>query len=265
MSVYRSDNLEHFKLAVESILRQSYSSIDLFIWRDGPVPEEIDIYLDTLSEYRNVVVSRAQENQGLASALNEMIDLVVGLGKYAFIARMDSDDISYSERIAKQINFLLERPSVDVIGTACREFGGGFALEAKVLPASHEELLDFSIIRCPFIHPSVMFRASIFERPEVRYPINTELTEDLALWYTLLCSGAKFANMPDVLLDYRLSEATLLRRTGLCKAFSEIKVRYHYMRKLNRVSARNILGIASRLLFHVLPLSLIRLAYKYFR
>ncbi|MGB0945123.1 MAG: glycosyltransferase, partial [Marinomonas sp.] len=265
MSVYRSDDLNYFKLAVESILRQSYSSTDLFIWRDGPVPAAIDAYLETLAGYKNVFITRAQENQGLAAALNSMVDLVISANQYAFIARMDSDDISYQERIAKQVSYFLDNPGVDVIGTACREFGGSFALDAKVLPATHEQLLDFSIVRCPFIHPSVMFRTSVFERPEVRYPTNTELTEDLALWYMLLCSGAKFANMPDILLDYRLSEATLSRRTGLGKAFSEVKMRYHYMRKLNRVSARNILGITSRLLFHVLPLSLIRLAYKYLR
>ncbi|MCF8780322.1 glycosyltransferase [Vibrio sp. IRLE0018] len=265
MSVYRSDNLDHFKLAVESILRQSYSSTDLFIWRDGPVPESIDIYLDTLTGYKNVFITRAQENQGLAAALNAMIELVVSSRQYTFIARMDSDDISYQERIAKQVSFFLGNPSVDVIGTACREFGSSFALEAKVLPAKHDQLLDFSIVRCPFIHPSVMFRSDVFERPEIRYPTNTELTEDLALWYMLLCSGARFANISDVLMDYRLSEATLSRRTGIGKAFSEVKVRYYYMRKLNRVSARNVLGVASRLLFHVMPLPLIRFAYKYLR
>lgn len=265
MSVYRSDNLDHFKLAVESVLRQSYSSTDLFIWRDGPVPEAIDAYLETLAGYKNVFITRAQENQGLAAALNSMIDLVISANQYAFIARMDSDDISYQERIAKQITFFLDNPSIDVVGTACREFGSSFALEAKVLPESHEELLDFSIIRCPFIHPSVMFRAAIFNDVAIRYPTDTELTEDLALWYKLLCSGVRFANMTDVLLDYRLSEATLSRRRGVSKAFSEVKVRFDYMCRLKRVSLKNIIGITSRLVFHIMPQSMIRLAYKYLR
>lgn len=265
MSVYRSDNLDYFKQAVESILAQSYTSTDLYIWRDGPVSASIDVYLDTLTEYKNVFICRAQENCGLACSLNMMIDLVLDLNKYSFIARMDSDDISYPERIKKQVKFFQENLDVDVVGSGCREFGGDFALESKVLPATHEQLLDFSIVRCPFIHPSVMFRSSVFERSEVRYPTNTVLTEDLALWYMLLCSGARFANMPDVLLDYRLSEATLSRRRGWVKAISEVKMRFYYMRKLNRVSIKNLLGIASRLVFHVLPLPVIRIAYKYLR
>lgn len=265
MSVYKSDNLDFFKLAVESILSQSYKAIDLFIWRDGPVPEDINHYLEVINARPNVHITLSNVNQGLARTLNFMIDLVVQSNRYDFIARMDSDDISYPERIKKQVIYLLNESKVDVVGTGCREFGGDFALDKKVLPSSHEKLLDFSIIRCPFIHPTVMFRTSVFKDSEIRYPTDTELTEDLALWYKLLAAGFGFANMNEVLLDYRLNEATLSRRSGLGKALSEVKVRFKYMRTLKRVSIKNIVGITSRFFFHVMPISVVRLAYRYLR
>lgn len=265
MSVYKSDDLSYFKLAVDSILKQSYLETDLYVWQDGPVPQAIESYLDILSEDERVYITRSEKNSGLATALNSLIEIVVSSNNYKFVARMDSDDISYYDRISKQVEFLINNPDIDVVGTGCREFGGSFALEAKILPQTHEELLDFSVVRCPFIHPSVMFRASVFKSSGVRYPVDTELTEDMALWFKLLRSGAKFANLPDILLDYRLNEATLSRRRGLSKALSEVKVRLAYMYSLNRISAKNILGVCSRLFFHMMPLGLIRLAYKHLR
>lgn len=265
MSVYKEDNVVFFKKSVESILNQCYERLDLFIWVDGPVTKDIDSYLFSIQCENRVIIKRAKQNHGLAFSLNSIIDHVQQLGNYTFIARMDSDDISLPERISMQVGFLQDNPDIDVVGTGCREFGGSFALEAKILPACHEELLDFSIVRCPFIHPTVMFRASIFDDDNIRYPTNTELTEDLALWYKLLCNGTRFANVPDVLLNYRLNDSTLNRRKGIGKALSEVKVRFKYMRILKRISVKNILGVLSRLVFHVMPLSMIRLAYKYLR
>lgn len=265
MSVYKSDQLDSFKIAVDSILEQNYIAMDLFIWRDGSVPEVVDSYLDSLMYNNNVFVTKSSKNKGLASALNAMIDQALASKCYSYIARMDSDDISYTNRISKQVSFLRNHEDVDVVGSGCREFGGSFALEEKVLPLSHEQLTDFTIVRCPFIHPSVMFKVELFEKTGIRYPTNTKLTEDLGLWFELLCGGAKFANMPDILMDYRLSEATLSRRQGMDKALSEIKIRQKYMIKLNRVNLKNICGIYSRLFFHLLPMSMIRFAYKHFR
>ncbi len=114
---------------------------------------------------------------------------------------------------------------MDVCGTSCHEFGASFSLDEKHLPKGHDQLVEFSITRCPFIHPTVMFRSSVFEKGH-RYPTNTSLTEDMALWFQLLKSGCVFANLNDVLLDYRLNENTINRRHGIGKAFSEIRIRF---------------------------------------
>lgn len=265
MSVYKSDSLECFKIAVDSILNQDYPALDLFIWQDGPVPDVITHYLDKLCQNDSVIVNKAERNMGLASALNSMIEKILEDDQYVYIARMDSDDISYTTRISKQVDFLTQNLDVDVLGAGCSEFGGSFALEAKILPSEHQQLVDFTIVRCPFIHPTVMFRATVFKNTGLRYPTNTQLTEDLGLWFELLCNGAKFANLPDILLDYRLNEATLARRKGAAKAWSEVKIRIKYMKRLNRFSLRNLAGVFSRLVFHLLPICFIRLAYKYLR
>ncbi|MEL6114361.1 glycosyltransferase [Photobacterium sp. SP02] len=263
MSVYKTDCLEKFKISVNSILSQDYLS-DLYLYRDGPVSEGIDDFLDEISCHENVRLYRSDVNKGLAHALNYIIDKVVENGGYEYIARMDSDDISYVNRISTQVSFLEKNIDVDVCGTSCKEVGASYAVEEKHLPPNHEELLNFSMTRCPFVHPTVMFRAKIFEAG-VRYPVNTTLTEDMALWFCLLKIGYKFSNINEVLLEYYLDENTIYRRKGIKKAWSEVSIRMKNMVQLNKTSLLNVTLILSRFCFHLAPAWMIKLAYKYAR
>ena len=261
MSVYRSDSSIDLSAAIKSMINQSFSATDIFIYRDGTVPLEIDDILDSYAIHPNIYIIRNSVNRGLAAALNSLISEVIDNGRYSFIARMDSDDISHVSRIAKQVDFLSKNQEIDVCGTSCKEFGASYALEEKHLPTAHNELLDFSVTRCPFIHPSVMFRSSVFSCG-IRYPTNTALTEDMALWFELLRKGYRFGNLNEILLDYRLNENTIERRKGLGKAMSEIRIRTINMFLLKQFSFKNILLIYSRLAFHLMPSSVLKLAYK---
>jgi hypothetical protein len=182
MSVYKSDSLDYLKESVKSMLEQTYSNIKFYLYCDGPVPADISDYLLSLElSCKSVVLKSSKKNEGLANALNQLLDVILLDGTFDYIARMDSDDISRPQRLAKQVEFLEGNTSIDVCGTSCREFGASFALEEKHLPESHEELMNFSVTHCPLIHPSVMFRSSVF-LSGIRYPVDTSLTEDMALW-----------------------------------------------------------------------------------
>lgn len=262
MSVYRSDSLDYLKDAINSILTQTFKEFTLFIYRDGSVSTEIDEYLSSIdSKNQNIKLIISDENTGLANALNTLIDIVILDRSFTHIARMDSDDISREKRFEKQICFFENNSEVDVAGTSCREFGSTYALDEKHLPTTHQELLNFSITRCPFIHPSVMFRLSVFEEGN-RYPIHTAFTEDMALWFNLLKNGYRFGNLNEILLDYRLNEDTVERRKGFAKALSEVRIRTENMFALKQFSIKNLTLIFSRIIFHLLPTSVVKFAYK---
>lgn len=265
MSVYRSDSLEYLKDAVNSMLAQTFNELTLFIYRDGALPIEMDEYLSCVtSKCENVMLLISEENTGLANALNKLVDILVLDGSFSYVARMDSDDISRPERIAKQVDYFEKNHDIDVCGTSCHEFGSSFSLDEKHLPETHEELLNFSIARCPFIHPSVMFRATVFTDGN-RYPTDTAFTEDMALWFNLLNKGYRFGNINEVLLDYRFDENTIDRRKGIDKALSEVRIRTLNMFMLKQFSFKNMLLIYSRVVFHLMPSSLVKLAYKRLR
>ncbi|WP_413506112.1 glycosyltransferase [Photobacterium phosphoreum] len=259
MSVYKNDNDIFLSTAIESILSQTINC-DLFIYLDGILTDDLYSVIKYYDVRDNVFIFNSDVNKGLAYGLNVMIEHSIN-HKYEYIARMDSDDISRPERIAKQVNYLKLNPEVDVLGTSCQEFDAPFAIKEKHLPRTHDELLNFSITRCPFIHPSVMFRTSVFEKG-FRYPEDTTLTEDMALWFLLLNNNIRFANMNEILLDYRLHHNTINRRRGIKKAISEIKIRTTNMIMLKRVNAKNIILISARVVFHLMPPFFIKLAYK---
>jgi hypothetical protein len=262
MSLYKNDSPEYAIVAIDSILKQDVDC-DIFIYRDGKVSVDLQAVLDFYSNNVHCRIFESDENKGLAFALNYLIERSLEEG-YEYIARMDSDDISHPQRLKTQMNFMETCSDIHVLGTSCHEFGAYFALDQKHLPVNHKDLLKFSIIRCPFIHPSVMFRRKVFDKG-FRYPMDTTLTEDMALWFYLLQNGFRFANINEVLLDYRLDEQTIYRRKGFNKALSEIKLRSKYMKILKQTSLKNIMLIYSRILFHLMPANVLRMAYKWGR
>jgi hypothetical protein len=262
MSVYKSDNSNYLKLAIESVLNQTVEC-DLLIYQDGDIPSDLSDVLEFYLISGDIKLFVERQNKGLAHAMNFLITKSLQ-NRYDFIARMDSDDIARPSRIEMQVAFFNDNPEIEVLGTSCSEFGASFALSEKHLPKSHSELLKFSVVRCPFIHPSVMFRISVFLKGH-RYPENTTLTEDMALWFQLLNDDIKFSNLNEVLLDYRVDENTINRRKGFHKALSEFTIRFHNMLKLRQLSLKNIVLITSRLVFHLMPNKLLKLAYKKLR
>ncbi len=262
MSVYKMDSSDELECSINSVINQSYSN-DLFLYCDGLLPESLNSVVDMFSSLNNVHIIRNNENKGLCHALNHLLDITTSLD-YDYIARMDSDDISLPDRIEKQVQFMEKNPTIDVLGGACKEFGATFAIDYKRLPLTHEELKEFSVARCPFIHPTVMFRSTVFD-DGFRYPTDTCFTEDMALWYVLLEAGKKFSNLPDILLHYKMNENTVDRRRGLSKSISEIELRIKYMRNQQAVSLKNIISLGARFVFHLLPPSFIKLLYKFAR
>ncbi|ELY3856345.1 glycosyltransferase [Providencia vermicola] len=264
MSVYKNDKLDHITEAINSVYYQEDIIPLILVYVDGEIPQQNFSYLKSLHDKKIINLIYSKINKGLSFALNSLIKKILEYSHIEYIARMDSDDISLPLRLKIQRDYLENHPDIDILGTACEEFGTPYALAEKRLPSEHDDLVTFSITRCPFIHPSVMFRRRIFEEGN-RYPTHTCFTEDMAFWLELLYKNYKFHNLPDVLLRYRLEENTMTRRAGLSKAKSEVALRLGYMFLLNKFSLKNMLLIYSRYCFHLLPPKLMSLAYKYLR
>ena len=231
MSLYKNDTLVFVKLAVESILNQTYNQFDFYIQYDGYIPQEVDEYLTGLQDER-IHIYRREDNKGLAYSLNELLTIVLSKD-YEYIARMDADDISLPERFAKQVAFLDAHPDTECLGTWAIEINSdGSEYYRKQMPETHEECWKQFMIRDCMIHPTVMFRRSYIEKAGV-YSLDTYFGEDTMMWAQGFAAGCKFANVPEYLFRFRLNDDFFNRRRGWKHAKGILTLRWKVNKMLH--------------------------------
>ena len=196
MSIYKKDSVTNVKCAIDSLLLQDYDDFDVFIQVDGYVDCALEALLDEYSMLPNFYIDKCEENQGLAFQLNKIIGKVFCLNHYAFIARMDADDICEPNRFLEQVAFFERNPEVAVLGSDVIEFNNNLnSTFYKKMAQEHEVLSRDLIRRCPFNHPTVMFNLSVISPRDLLYNATLKNTQDYYLWVDLLSKGYSFANL----------------------------------------------------------------------
>lgn len=265
MSVYKNDKLDYVKKAAESVLCQTYKNYDFYIQCDGPVNDGVESYLKGLKDECVRIYAR-RENKGLASSLNELLDIVKKEG-YMYVARMDADDISMLDRFEKQVAYLEAHPTVDMVGGAIKEIDENDNDRGKVtrFPCEPDECRAFFIKRNPVAHPTVMFRRSFFDKAGWSYPIDYVRNEDTRLWHEGYKHGCIIANLPDVLLKFRMTDDMFKqRRNGYKFAKSQLELRKLIAKELGYGPMAYVYAYAMYLLM-LSPSWFLKFAYKFFR
>lgn len=87
------NHARYIKQAVESVLEQSHTNLELIVIDDGSTDESLD-YLRTVRDARYKLI--AQKNAGAYIAINKGLSLAKG----NYLAILNSDDVFHPERIA---------------------------------------------------------------------------------------------------------------------------------------------------------------------
>ncbi|MBB3195173.1 glycosyltransferase [Roseateles terrae] len=136
---------------------------------------------------------------GLAASLN----LGIAQARAPLIARFDSDDVCLPHRLERQVAYLDQHPDVDVLGGGLEIFSADRGVIAvREYPVDAETIERRFQTTTPIAHPTVMMRRAVLERAGA-YDPSFRFAEDLDLWLRLLNLGARFANLPEVLVRYR--------------------------------------------------------------
>ncbi len=151
MSVFNGE--EWLKETINSILDQSENNFEFIIINDGSTDNTYKV-LESYDDDRLVIIH--QKNMGLTKSLNRGLELA--RGKY--IARIDADDQSESDRLQKQLMFLDENPDIVLVGSnALLIDEAGENIGKTNLPLSHYELIaDLEAFKPVFVHSSIFFR-----------------------------------------------------------------------------------------------------------
>jgi glycosyltransferase involved in cell wall biosynthesis len=190
-------NAEDYILnSLNSILQQTHKSLEIWVIDDASTDKTIE-NIQSLSDDRIKLIKKTK-NSGYTDSLN--YGLEVATGKY--IARMDADDISYPERIAKQVAYMESQPDCVVCGSWITLVPGGKLL---TYPVTHEDIVAQLLRVNAMCHPSVMIRKSVIDQHELRYNREYEPAEDYDMWSRMAFLG-KLHNIPEPLLQYRLHD-----------------------------------------------------------
>lgn len=212
MTVYGDENPNHFEIAVNSMLNQTVKPNDFVIVCDGPISDELEniIYQFKCNckDFFNIV--RLEENVGVGKAS------AIGLHycKNELVAKMDSDDISDATRCEKELQMFENDPELAIVGTYILEFlnENHEMTSIRKVPVTHEDICKFSKRRSPFNNSTIMFKKSAIIA--VGNYSDLRRCEDFELFARLIHAGYKTANIPECLLEYRISDDTYNKRNN---------------------------------------------------
>ena len=204
MSVYNGE--KYLAEAVDSILNQTFRDFEFLIINDGSTDATADI-LERYQRSDNRITVYNQENQGLIASLNRGCQLARG----EYVARMDADDVSLPERLAKQVQFMDTHPDIGVVGTWVEYMDeNGRRLGEWHYPTAPGVIGWHLLFWCCLAHPSVVMRRDVFlqlgfYRPQALH------AEDYDLWSRAV-TVTRLANIPEVLLRYRITGEGICQR-----------------------------------------------------
>ena len=115
MPVYR-EKIEHLRMAIESILDQTWRNIQLIIILDDPNNSLLkNVINDYIEKDSRVLLYINEENMGCPYSK----DRGIKLAETEYVAIMDADDIARPFRLEKQIHRIVEK-QLDIVAGCVR-------------------------------------------------------------------------------------------------------------------------------------------------
>ncbi|MBQ8791462.1 MAG: glycosyltransferase [Ruminiclostridium sp.] len=261
MSVYKGENTDYFRASMDSLCAQTYPADQIVLVCDGPLSNEldsvIDSYRDKLSGVLDVI--KLPENKGTAYCANEGLKAC----RNEYIMKMDSDDVCNEKRAEKQMSYLTEKPYIDILGSYIEEFksADNTAIGVRQTPTTHEEIMKFAKRRAPFNNQTLVYKKEYAEKIG-GYSSDLIRCEDYDFMVRMLMAGAKSANIPEVLVRYRVDKNNLKRRRNWKNTKSFFAVR----KKIYKMGFSGfwdyVLPCAGQLMLFITPSCITGLIYK---
>lgn len=208
MAVYNCEDT--IKEAIDSIIFQTFKNWELIVCDDGSNDNTLKILNEYAKVNTNIKVLFNKSNKKLPYSLNKCLKYANG----EYIARMDGDDLSASDRLEKQYNYLISHPEIDVVGTGMKVFDeNGFygVREPMLIPES--SILGKGV---PFYHATIMMKKDVYDKLN-GYSLSKRAIrcEDVDLWFRFFSNGFVGENINEYLYYVREDKNALKRRNFL--------------------------------------------------
>jgi glycosyltransferase involved in cell wall biosynthesis len=217
--------------ALNSLANQTFPDFEIIAVNDGSDDSTLSLLNDWAHRDDRMRVIN-QPHQGIIPTLNTGLESC----KSVYIARMDADDICHPQRLERQIAYLEHHPETAVVGCLVQGFPTsmvrrGFQIYLSWLNSlvSDAEIRQQIFVESPFAHPSVMMRKTWLDKvggyQDMGWP------EDYDLWLRLYLAGARFAKVPEFLLEWRELPQRLTRSDNRYSLENFLRAKAHYLVK----------------------------------
>lgn len=217
--------------AVESVLSQTYTNIELIIVDDASRDNSAKIIRQYVKKYPKKVKAiylKKNVNMGGDAAGN----LAFGQAQGVYVARMDADDVALPDRIEKQVAFLEKHPSYAVVGTSAYVIDQeGRVIGEKRMPVKHQNIYDEFFVFHPMIHPTIMVRRKALNGRKNLYRLEYEANNDYLTFIELISKGYRFGNLPEKLLYYRMHGKNDSLVQVKSRFMNSLKIRYRAVKE----------------------------------
>ena len=232
------NHAQYIKQAVESVLGQSYTNLELIVIDDGSTDASL-AYLRTVRDPRYTLIE--QENAGAHNAINKGLSLAKG----NYLTILNSDDIFHPERLATCISLLndgvdLVASWIEVINQKGKVLGikegWNNMLPWPITPSTHgmEGLDDFTLnlLMTNFVSTTsnIVFTRSLYE--SIGGMRNLRFVHD---WDFLLRAARSFrcALLKKPLLQYRTHQTNTISSNRAWMLFEICWIFAVHLKKFN--------------------------------
>ncbi len=197
MAVYNDG--PYLKQSIESILTQSFSDFEFLIVDDASTDDSPRIIEEYRGKDERIRSFANNSNIGLTKSLNFLVKNSRG----RFLARMDGDDISLSNRFELQVD-LLERDYADVV------YSGSVMMDnkANIICSSWRpglsKVLEWMPYQSFIPHSSIMMKKESLIRVG-GYNEGYKKAQDWILWNDMIKAGIRFSYLNEPLILYRIN------------------------------------------------------------
>ncbi|MEA2235590.1 MAG: hypothetical protein QOC81_314 [Thermoanaerobaculia bacterium] len=174
------DGEGYLREAIDSILGQTYRDFEFLIIDDASrdaTPAILASYDD-----KRIRIIRNPENIGLTRSLN----LGLREARGALIARQDADDVSFRDRLARQVAFLERNGDVAVVGSQAVSIDELGRRRARLRRCETHLGIRWQLMyENPFVHSAVVFRRDLVLDRFGGYDETFRTNQDFELWSRL--------------------------------------------------------------------------------
>ena len=203
MPAYNAE--KYVKQAIDSILSQSYSNIELII-ADDSSKDKTKTIIDSYNDPRIHTYHNAQ-NMGYLKTWNKLMQLTKG----KYITFQDADDTSDPERIYKMATEFKQDPTLGVCGSNYISVDeDGIEKTRSDIGLTHSEIFNSMPDKYHFIGSGVMIRSDVFQNIGGYDMFFDRMGGEDHYWIYRILEKYKMKNIPDHLYFYRYNPDSVM-------------------------------------------------------